>query len=98
MPERSQVDVNNVLEITPGVVSREVDGDLVVVMPKRGEFVVLNPTGTLVYRLVDGVRSVREIARGVAEQHDVSFERALEDVSSFVEEMVERGAFSIRRS
>ncbi len=95
---RGKVNLDSVLEVAPGVVSREVDGDLVVVLPDRGEFVVLNPAGLRVFSLVDGMRSVREIAEILSGEHGIQLDRALEDVLSFVTEMLGRSVFSVRAS
>ena len=93
---RGEVGAESVLGIAPGVVSREVDGELVVVVPKRGKFVVLNATGLLVFRMVDGVRTVKDIAESLSREHGIRFEQALEDVQTFVEEMLDTAVFSIK--
>jgi hypothetical protein len=46
--------------------------------------------------LVDGVRTVREIAEILSGEHGARFDRVLEDVLSFVTEMLGRAVFSVR--
>jgi hypothetical protein len=67
---------------------RRVDGEMVVLQPDAGELVGLNGVGGRVWELIDGVRSVDEIARTVgAEYHDAPPERVAADVVAFVREL-----------
>ncbi len=86
---------DSVPTITPGTVSREVDGEMVVVLPDNGEFLVLNSTGMSIYRLSDGTRTLGEIARQMTEMYDVESEQMLSDVITFVDDMIERGVLSL---
>lgn len=51
----------------------------------------LNPTGSFVWGLLDGQRTLAQLAAAVAERFQVSDERALADVSAFVAALAERG-------
>ncbi len=62
-----------------------------VVLPGRSEVKVLNPTGIAIYRLLDGTHTPEEIARAVTEEFEVSGERALEDVRTFLEDLERNG-------
>jgi hypothetical protein len=77
-------------------VYREVgeDGGLVV-LPGKAEVKVLNPVGALVFHLLDGSRTVQEIARAVTEEFEVAEEQAVEDVQSFVQQLAEHGMLEI---
>jgi hypothetical protein len=88
--------LNDVLIIAPGVVSRESDGELVVVLPEQGKFVVLNGTGADVFQSVDGQRSLAEIAVALSERYDVSLEQTQTDVLIFAQKLLDRGAVSVQ--
>lgn len=80
-----------VLVPNPKVVTREEDGELVVVMPQRGKFIVLNAPGARVMALVDGVRALDDIAAEIAETFDAPLEKVQADVLRFAAHLVTRG-------
>ena len=79
------------LVLAPGIVSRESDDELLVILPERGKFVVLNGTGADVFRLVDGQRTLEEIAAALSERYGVPLEQARADVLPFAEELLDQG-------
>jgi hypothetical protein len=62
-----------------------------VVLPDRSEIKVLNPVGVRIYALLDGSRTVQEIANTIYDEFDVTPERALLDVQSFLARLDENG-------
>jgi len=84
--------LDDVLLPAPGVVSRESGDELVVVLPERGRFIVLNGTGMEVFQLVDGRRTLGESAATLAGRYDVPLERAQADVLAFAGKLLDRGA------
>ena len=50
----------------------------------------LNETGSRVWSLLDGSRTLREVCRAVAEEKAVSVEQVIEDVQPFIRQLVER--------
>jgi hypothetical protein len=88
--------LNDVLSLAPGVISRESDGEFVVVLPERGKFVVLNGTGADVFQSVDGLRSLAEIAAALSERYDVPLEQTQADVLAFAQKLLGRGAVRLQ--
>jgi hypothetical protein len=88
--------LNDVLSIAPGVVSRESDDELVVVLPEQGKFVVLNGTGADAFKSVDGRRSLADIAAALSERYDVPLEQTQTDVLAFAQKLLDRGAVSVQ--
>ena len=88
--------LNDVLVKTPEAVSRESDGELVVVLPERGRFIVLNETGAEVLQLVDGQRTLEEIAVTLSEHYGVPLAQTQADVLALAEKLLDRGA--VRRA
>jgi len=78
-------------------VTRESDGELVVVLPEQGKFVVLNATGARVLHLSDGTRTLREIADTLAAEFAAAPSQVAGDVMRFAQSLVDRGALQVRK-
>ena len=68
--------LTDVVAHTPGIVSRMVDGEAVLVDPKKGMVRVLNPTGARIWEMIDGRRTVAELAAGIAAEYGIEASRA----------------------
>ncbi|HTF43251.1 MAG TPA: PqqD family protein, partial [Terriglobales bacterium] len=80
-------------------VSREIAGDTIVVPICRGvgdmdSVFTFNSLGTDLWKLLDQSRTEEELAVWVAEHFDVSFERARNDVRSFLDDLRTTGLIS----
>jgi Coenzyme PQQ synthesis protein D (PqqD) len=79
-----------------GAVDRQIAGETVVV-PVRNDvadlaFVyTLNATGTFLWRLMDGVRTVRDLSRLVVAEFEVTPEVASADVAQLIRELGDEG-------
>ncbi len=62
---------------------REVDGRMIIIHPRRGEVHEFNPTGSMLWRLADGTRSMQDLARALTVEFDIQEVNALEDTSDF---------------
>ena len=80
----------------PQVGARVVDGEAVVILADSGNVNVFNPVGTRIWELADGTRSVRQIADAIAAEYDVTPEVALQDVTEFVQKLVETLALTLQ--
>ncbi|MBN2390479.1 MAG: pyrroloquinoline quinone biosynthesis peptide chaperone PqqD [Anaerolineae bacterium] len=87
---------DDVLAAAPTLVTRESDGELVVVLPEKGKFVVLNATGARVLHLSNGTRTLREIADTLAAEFDADQTQVEGDVLRFAKALVDRGALHVR--
>lgn len=87
---------DDVLATAPTLVTRESDGELVVVLPEKGKFVVLNATGARVLQLSDGTRTLREIADTLAAEFGADQTQVDGDVLRFARSLVERGALLVQ--
>jgi hypothetical protein len=86
------LNLDDVLTLAPGIVARESDGELVIVLPERGKFIVLNQTGADVFQAIDGQLSLKEIAAGLSGRHGAPLDKVEGDVLAFAGELLERGA------
>jgi SynChlorMet cassette protein ScmD len=76
----------------PVVVLREKFDDWAVLFnPDTAEAVGINPTGVMVWKLLNGRRNVEEIVRRVQDHYSQVPDRAAEDVRDFIQSLAERG-------
>ena len=83
------------LEIPEEVLSRELDGEVVLLDLRSGRYFGLNPTGALVWELAKAQVPVEDMAARLVDEFDVSMDRARADVDAFVRILVERGLASM---
>src|SRR5579864_4012292 len=87
------VNGGQVLVRSQAVVSRSVGGETLIV-PVRGRVGDLtsiysfNPTGSLIWKLLETPTTLHEIAAAMAREFDVTSEKAESDAVRFVEEML----------
>lgn len=79
----------------PQVAARTVDGSAVIVLADSGEVTVLNEVGTIVWELIDGRRSVQDLAAAVAAQYQISLDQAEQDVTAFLTTLIEASALTL---
>jgi hypothetical protein len=91
------VHLADVVAHTPGVVSRMVDGEAVLVDPKKGMVRVLNPTGARIWEMIDGRRTVAKLAADIAAEYGIEVPRAQADTIAFCEDLVRRGVLTVSK-
>ena len=87
--------LNDIPTRSPGVVSRLMDGEAVLVHGEQGQVRVLNETGAHLWQLCDGVLSIGDLAAALAAEYDVDFPRAQADALAFCADLAERGVLVI---
>lgn len=71
----------------PGVVARILPNEAVLVLPLQGKVEVLNAVGARIWQLLDGNRSLQEIASMLSVEYDVTLTQAEQDVEEFVQHL-----------
>jgi hypothetical protein len=79
----------------PDTASRVFSGEAVVITPAENTVRMFNRVGSRIWELVDGIRSVEEIARVLTEEFRVDDGEALASVQRFVEELAGKGLISL---
>ena len=79
----------------PSVAWRVIQGEAVMVLPATGKVHTLNAVGTRFWELVDGERSLAEIARHLEEEFEASPEQIAADCQRFASELAERKLLSL---
>lgn len=86
-----------VLEVSRDVVSREIDGDVIIVPLVAGlgedddELYTLNETGQAIWGLFDGQRTLAEITALMLDRYDATRAEVEADVLGFATTMRDRG-------
>ena len=62
-----------------------------VVLPNRSEVKVLSPVGARIFELLDGTRTVDDIASTIVDEYEVAHDQARGDVDEFVVSLREHG-------
>jgi Coenzyme PQQ synthesis protein D (PqqD) len=70
-----------------GVLWRELDGEAVLLDPQEGCSYNLNRVGTFIWKILDGMHSIEEIASALCEAYEVDYPEALRDVEHLVDEL-----------
>lgn len=65
-------------------------------MPSSGKIEVLNDVGARIWSLIDGHRSVREIASLLCEEYQVETSLAEADALAFLEDLAGRGVIVLK--
>jgi len=84
------LNLDDVLARVPEAVSRDSEGELVVVLPEKGKFIVLNGTGAQVFLAIDGERTLGQVATDLSDRYDVPLERVESDVLALAEKLIDR--------
>jgi hypothetical protein len=58
---------------------------------------VLNPTGARIWEMIDGRRTVAELAADIAAKYGIKATRAQADTISFCEDLVCRGVLTVSK-
>jgi len=83
------VDLNSFPVPHPQVAAQIVDDETVIVLADAGEVAVLNPVGTRVWELIDGLRTVQQIVEAITDEYEVSPLEAQEAVQAFLETLLQ---------
>jgi coenzyme PQQ biosynthesis protein PqqD len=79
----------------PSVAWRVIQGEAVMVLPSTGKVHTLNAVGTRFWELVDGQRSLAEIAGQLEEEFEAPSETIATDCRRFASELAERRLLSL---
>ena len=70
--------------------ARRFDGELVVLDLEGGDYFALDEIGTALWTGLEDGKSLEDIARAISTSHDVTFERALTDLTALRDDLVAR--------
>ena len=89
------VRLDSVVRAAAGLVSRKTGGELLIVSPQGGNYIVLNETGAQLWDLADGQRTLSDLAQTMAQAWGLEPDRTRQDVLCLATDLVERGVLVI---
>jgi hypothetical protein len=84
--------------VHPQAASRVIDGEAVIVLADSGDVLMLNASGSILWELIDGVRTSGEIARVLGETCGFQSEQAQVSTAAILQELAGAGAVVLGRS
>ena len=75
---------------------RVLAGEAVILFPEAGMLHRLNGTGTRVWELIDGQRTLADIGAGLMEEFDVSADDAVADLQLLADELITAGLVEVQ--
>ena len=78
-------------EKSPDLIWRSLDDGTVIINPEQGDVKVLNEVGARVWELVDGQRSIDQIALEITQDYEVSLDDANKDLKDYLNVMIDQG-------
>lgn len=74
----------------PDAAWREIGDQTAVVTPDDGKLHMLNGVASAIWKLMDGEKTIGDIADEIAREYDAPRETALKDIEDFIMELVEK--------
>jgi hypothetical protein len=90
VPEAAMT-MEGTVRVPEHVHARVFDGDLVILDLANGEYFSLDPVGARMWEGVSAGQSPEAIAKRIAQEYDVTVNRALEDLRTLVDQLSSRG-------
>ena len=75
----------------PDAASRIYDGEAFIVLPRQSVYKILNSTGTRIWDLIDGNRSIDEMVQVISDEYEVTTEQARIDIAEFIRDLTANG-------
>ena len=93
---KEQLNIDKIFKTSPDVITREIEGELILVPLVAGigdvddELFTLNDTGRFIWEKLDGSNSLESILNLLKDEFDAEFEELRQDLMGFVGELVKR--------
>lgn len=98
----TQVTMNTICNASEDIVAREIEGDMIIVPLVAGigdaddELYTLNETGRAIWKKLDGVKSLEQIATELEKEFSAPADEIQKDVLGFASEMVTRRILAVK--
>lgn len=87
----SSIDPGTVISHADGAISREINGEVVLLTPENSTVHVLDEVGSRIWELCSGSASVDTIVDGIIAEYEVSRDTAEQDVIEFCDKLLDLG-------
>ena len=97
MKNRTDIKLNALYKISDNLVSKDIEGELVIVPLVSGigdlntELYSLNDTGLSIWNKLDGVTTIHTIIHDLSIDFDTPYEKIQKDVIDLIKELLQKG-------
>ena len=85
------IGLDDILSLPPDVAYQDVDGEMVVILPHQGTFLVLNETASWLFARFDGRHSLRQLVSELARRHGLPAKRVQDDTRRWLQTLIAGG-------
>lgn len=91
-----EVSLDNVYKCSNDIVARDIQEELIIIPIVSGvgdledEIFTFNPSGRAIWDKLDGIKTLREIAKELAAEHNISLSEMENDVIGLTKELLKR--------
>ena len=93
-----EISAKATFSIPESVAWRNVNEEIVILKLKSGEYYTLNEVGRHIWQAISDQKTVEGIAKHIVDQFDVTYEKAMEDVTTFLGNMLKESVVSLNEN
>ena len=86
--------MGDTIVISKDLTWRDLDGELVVLNSKNGDYHTFNPVGRSIWLSLAEHKTMDDIQTLVTNEFDIDSQRALDDIQNFIQDLTQRGLLS----
>ena len=90
-----ELSLTSCLRVRDGVLSRDLQGELVILDLNTGLYFGLDPVGTKIWHLLQEHQSLRKVLDSMVDEYEVTEAVCAHDLLGFVAKMLERGLVEV---
>lgn len=90
------INASTIVVIAPDQVSRDLDGEVIVLNLNTGTYYGLNGVGSRIWDLIQQPRVVSQLHHTLLEEYDVAADQCEKDLLSLLEDLAARGLIEVR--
>jgi hypothetical protein len=83
------------VRVPDGVLSRDLQGEMVILDLKTGVYFGLDPVGTRIWHLLQEHQSLQKVLNSLVEEYEVTEAVCADDLLAFVAKMLEKGLVEV---
>jgi hypothetical protein len=92
---KQELSLTSQVRIPDGVLSRDLQGELVILDLKTGVYFGLDPVGTRIWHLLQEHQSLQKVLNSLVEEYEVTEAVCGDDLLGFVAKMLEKGLVEV---
>lgn len=89
------LNINSVISKKEDAVMAELDGKVVIMSIENGQYYGLDEIGTDIWKRIEGTVTVKSIVEQLVQEYEVSEERCIEELITFLQSIDSKGLIKI---